>query len=123
MNFAGENFLTPAPGAGQASPKTVKNGVRPASQKVHQNEPKMEQKPAQNWPENGPGIEPFWRAEKHQNALFSLCFRLKRAPEGGPKEPQKRAQNGAIISPKMSRNLGRKGAKRGVKRGPNPSKS
>ena len=48
-------------------------------------------KRAQNGPENEPKIEPFGRAQKLQNALFSLCFRLKRAPEGGPK----RAQNGA----------------------------
>ena len=62
--------------------------------------PKLSPKPAQKWPENGPEIDPFWRAGKQQNALFSLCFRLKRAPEGDPK----RAQNGAQMSPENIQN-------------------
>ncbi len=47
--LGGENLLTSAPEAGQASPKTIGNGVRPASQKGPQKWPKMERKTGPKW--------------------------------------------------------------------------
>ena len=108
----GENFSTLALGAGQASPKTVENGGRPASQKGPQKVARMEPKLSPKWEQNGAQNGAFSRSKKLQKPLFSLCFRSKRPPEGGPKRAQKRSQNG----PEMSQNLGPKGAQNEPKR-------
>ncbi len=52
--LGGENSLTSAPEAGQASPKTIGNGIRPASQKGPQKWPTMEPKTGPKWARKEP---------------------------------------------------------------------
>ena len=38
----------------------------------------------QNDPQNDPDLDPFWISQKCKNHCISLCFHLKRGPEGAP---------------------------------------
>ena len=85
MNGCGENFLTPAPGAGQASPRTLPNGDFGPAREGPQKGPEMEQKRSPKWVQN----RAFFGGRKAAKPFVSLVFPLKMGPRRGPKnEPE-----------------------------------
>ncbi len=84
---AGEDFLTPAPGAGQAGPKTRQNGGFGLAQKGPHNgakmEPKMEPKWSQIWPQKGAQNRALLGGRKAPKPLECLVFWLKMTPRRG----------------------------------------
>ena len=67
---------------------------------------KMSQKWSQKWSQKELQKQAFSEVQNSEKRWFSLCFRSKWPPEGGPKmEPktsQKRAQNGVIFGSKSA---------------------
>ena len=100
---SGEDFLTPAPRAGQASPRTLPNGDFGLAQKGPQKGPEME-------PISGPN-EPKTKPFRGPKTFKTLCFPCVSAENGPPKGPPKWARNEAKWGRKWARigsNLGRK---------------